>query len=305
MFDLDRLVGDYINKHNGWPVLTRSAGRGPWEAEQLHATDLMACPRAVAMRLRGDKAEPFPSQKVRQFWAANQQHELIYAALKDADLLVDCEVPVPMPNGWSGTADMILKSFHNQIRGRGGKTEDRFHVADSKNPHPNMVKYYDGYPKPDDIFQVSVYTRYLHGAPHTLENEGEVFYMPLGGAGEYKPTRFPLVPWTEIDARVRFFNEVRDNLPAIPDPLEFEVRWPKRGEPFGNRRMNRGMAGGDIVLGTSWRCSYCNYQCPNRDHQAQRVVKVSTAGGEYTMTWSKGMEKYTDAVERLLEESAK
>lgn len=253
-FDLDFLIDDYLTSVNGRPPVRWSDARETWERDLLHVTDLNACPRAVGLRLRGAVEEQRAPQESRKFVLANFQHELIYLALDWGGYLVDKEVPVPLPDGWVGTADMVLECFYDDY-------STSVNVADSKNPVAGAKKYADRYPKVEDIRQVSVYSAFLPEVYPELEAqvEGQVFYLPLGGASEWVPARFPLVGKESIIRLMEGLELVRD---AIPDPLALGIVWWKRQEYV--RKDGSKTISGDLYYSTDWRCRYCRYACPNR-----------------------------------------
>src|SRR5574343_13933 len=150
MFDIDYIIGDYLASVNGQPPIRWSEAREVWDEGVLHVSDLNACPRQVALRLRGFPAAPRPPQEARKFVLANFQHELLYRAFDWYGILIDKEIPVPMPDGWTGTADMVIDEFHDKSSVDGGTVN----VGDSKNPVAGAKKYLADYPRHEDILQV-------------------------------------------------------------------------------------------------------------------------------------------------------
>lgn len=274
-FDLDIIIADYLASVDGQPPVRWRERRRDWEQDVLHVTDLNACPRQVALRLKGANEEPRAPQESRKFALANFQHELIYLALDWAGILIDAEVPVPLPDGWKGTADMVLNDMFDSTE----EDPSRCIVADSKNPVAGAQKYASTYPKPEDVRQVSVYSLFLGEIYHALrdESEGQVFYLPLGGASRWVPTRFTLHPENDLRQRMAHLEAVRDNLPNLPDPLPLSISW-------WNRRAYTRKDGGVTVSGelyysVDWRCRYCRYECPNRElsERGQRLCRVSSS----------------------------
>jgi hypothetical protein len=282
MFDLDWLIHDYLESVNGRPPITWSDARETWDRDILHVTDLNACPRAGAYRLRGEKEEPRGPQDSRKFVLANFQHELIYQALDFGGHLIDKEVPVPLPDGWTGTADMVLTGFYDSSAGG-------VNVGDSKNPVAGAKKYIAEYPKKEDIRQVSVYSRLLSEKYPELEmqDEGQAFYLPLGGASEWVPRRFDLLDLDEIEFLMDGLTLlVRESL---PDPLPLGLYWDKRR--LYTRRDGSTTVSGDIMHGTDWRCRYCRYDCPNREaaKNPERLCHTSRKGLENLSTLGRHM----------------
>lgn len=281
-FDLDFLINDYLESVNGRPPIEWSDAREAWDRDILHVTDLNACPRAVAYRLRGEKEEPRGPQDSRKFVLANFQHELIYRALDFGGKLIDKEVPVPLPDGWTGTADCIVTGFYDS-------DVDSVNVGDSKNPVAGAKKYISEYPKREDIRQVSVYSRFLDEKYPELEyqDEGQVFYLPLGGASRWVPTRFELFDRdhliAEMDALTLLVRE------SLPDPLPLGLYWNNRR--LYTRKDGSTTVSGDIMHGTDWRCRYCRYECPNREaaENPERLCRTSSKGLENLTTLGRHM----------------
>lgn len=284
MFDIDYIIGDYLASVNGQPPIRWSEAREVWDEGVLHVSDLNACPRQVALRLRGFPAAPRPPQEARKFVLANFQHELLYRAFDWYGILIDKEIPVPMPDGWTGTADMVIDEFHDKSSVDGGTVN----VGDSKNPVAGAKKYLADYPKPEDILQVSVYSAFLPEIYRELEGqtEGQVFYLPLGGASRGLSTRFPLVPKVEVMEKMRDLEAVRDD---IPDPLPLKVFITNRREY--TRKDGTTTVSGNLYHGTDWRCSYCRYECPNRKAADEPVFLGKTG--------TKGLSELTSAGHRL------
>ncbi len=284
MFDLDHLIADYLKAVDGQPPITWTESRATWDENMLHISDLSSCPRQVALRLRRTPADDRPPQDARKFVLANFQHELLYRAFSWYGILVEKEIPVPAPDGWSGTADMVITEFFD-------KEGVNPNVADSKNPVAGAKKYLGEYPKPEDILQVSAYSAFLPQVFPDLagQTEGQVFYLPLGGASRGLATRFPLVPKDEVLAKMKELEAVRDE---IPDPLPLKVFITNRREYV--RKNGATTISGNLYYGTDWRCGYCRYECPNRE-----VAETPTYLGK---TGSKGLTDLTYRGRQLLDE---
>lgn len=298
-FNLDELIGDYLDYCNGQPPITWTEHRATWEPDTLHVSDLNACPRAVALRLRGEQEEERPPQEKRKFVLANFQHELIYKALDHANLLLDKEVPVPLPDGWSGTADFIAADFFDNTSGPSHFTVN---VGDSKNPVAGAKKYIADYPKPEDIRQVSVYSRFLGDIYPELkeQDEGQVFYLPLGGASQWVPTRFVLLEPDDIHARMTALEDVREN---VPDPLGLTLVWWRR--TVYTAKDGSQSVSGDICHAPDWRCSYCRFQCParapKREQGSPPGPKLARASGKKGLTDIQPLgRKMMDQIEEFL-----
>lgn len=285
-FDIDLTINDYLESVGGRPPIRWSDARESWDNDILHVTDLNACPLAVAKRLRGEAQEPRAPQESRKFVLANFQHELLYRALDWLGVLVDKEVPVPLPDGWSGTADMVLSEFYDE--------EDcgvKENVADSKNPVAGAKDYLASYPKPDDIRQVSVYSAFLGEIYPGLEDqtEGQVFYLPLGGASRGKETRFVLLSKNAVLEAMRSLERVRSE---VPEPLPLTIFWQNRRVYV--RKDGSSSVSGSLYHGTDWRCRYCRYACPNR--------KVAEEPHLLCKTGSKGVSDLTDLGKRMTDD---
>ena len=282
MFDIDHLIADYLASTDGQPPITWTESRATWNEDLLHISDLSSCPRQVALRLLRTPAEDRAPQEARKFVLANFQHELIYAALSWYGILVDKEVPVPVPDGWSGTADMVLTEFWDE-------EGTHVNVADSKNPVAGAKKHFGEYPRPEDILQVSAYGAFLPEMYRNLEGEGQVFYLPLGGASRGLCTRFPLLPKDEVLAKMKELEAVRDE---IPDPLPLRVFITNRREY--TRKDGTTTISGNLYHGTDWRCGHCLYHCPNRE-----IADSPTFLGK---TGSKGLTDLTYHGRQLVDE---
>lgn len=290
MYDIDFIINDYLGSVNGRPPIRWSDARETWDADVLHVTDLNACPRAVGLRLRHEKQEPRPPQESRKFVLANFQHELLYRALDWAGVLIDKEIPVPLPDGWSGTADMVLSEFHD-------KDGPAVHVADSKNPVGGAKKCFADYPKVEYIRQVSVYAYFLSEIYKELaeQTEGQAFYLPLGGASRGLSVRFALMTGSEILYEMEAFeDEVRE---SVPGPLPLKLFWQKRR--VYERKDGTKTISGTIAHGTDWRCRHCRFSCPNREVADNPEILCKSGKNGLSDLTSKGRHMVDD-IQRFL-----
>lgn len=292
MFDIDWVINDYLEAVGGQPPIRWSEARETWDDDKLHVTDLTKCPRQVALRWRRAPQDKRPPQDARKFVLANFQHELLYRAFDWLGILIDKEVPVPMPDGWSGTADMIVNEFYDKLDADHGTVN----VGDSKNPVAGAKKYLRKYPQPEDVLQVSTYSAFLPTIYRELEGqtEGQVFYLPLGGASKGLSTRFPLLTKDEVCAKMLDLERVRED---IPDPLPLRVFMTNRREY--KRKDGTTTVSGTLYYGTDWRCSYCLFACPNRQLAKEPEYLGKSGSGGFTDVQSMGR-KLSDEVEEFL-----
>ena len=262
-YDIDAIIASYLRDHGGWPDIRRAKPQ-KWDEGLLHITDLTACPRAVAMRLRGDTTEgPTPGEE-RMFWGANMMHELVYHALEYHGLLERCEVPIKLPDGWSGTADMLLPVYLTGGEGR--------HVADVKTSHPNILRYGSTLPKVEHVWQVSAYSHFLG-----IDDDAEILYFPLGGSGASITKRVRLIPGEQVEERMRELEAVREMLPDLPGVLGSVIE--HRGVRRHERLDGTVTYTADIVQRHSdWRCSYCRFACPGRGRGGSSLLARISVG---------------------------
>lgn len=217
-----------------------------WNPDKLHASDVGACPRAVAYRLLGTPEKPrsraSAANRQVMFWAGYRLHYLTYSALNWAGLLLSHETRVPMPNGWTGAFDATFKPT----------LDSETMLYGMKTVLPNALKHgYDwDYPKTKDCLQEGVYGLYLPYLKRAAEE-----YSDRAGSNTPKICEFDLAPWsakaTEVMASLE---DVRDRLPELPELLS-----PVLAPSYWKKRKLNAYYLKSLSYQADWRCGYCDY----------------------------------------------
>ncbi len=211
----------------------------------LHVTDVGDCPRKVAYKLLGHK-EVRPPQDYIMLDAGTDRHNKMYNALAHAKYDFQCEVPAPMPDGWSGTCDLLiadttdcdLKDFKT-VRAAAFRREASF----------------PEWPKPAHRQQVHIYKYWLDKrAPIGALS---IVYMDRDGSNQSQE-KAVLTEAPDVPALMAEYEAVRDALPYMPDPLKrLGLTWKDK------RPLKSGGFSADLYDGVDWRCSYCYMRdCP-------------------------------------------
>jgi hypothetical protein len=207
----------------------------------LRATDVGKCPRAVAYRLLKTPKKPRSASAAANrevmMWAAYRFHFLTYSALNWAGILVEHEYEVPLPDGWIGRSDALI---------RNGDDLWRF---DEKTVLPNALQNYRyDHPKAKDCLQLATYD-----LPEPL-GRGLIEYTDRAGSNRPEECEIDLEKWgTKVPPLMVALEAMRDSLPELPPMLD----------PTYQAHYSKGQGGrmwlSTIDCVTPWDCSYCDY----------------------------------------------
>jgi hypothetical protein len=222
-------------------------------SDRVHVSDFGRCPRSIALRITGAPKKQESDARMKMLWLADQLHELVYESLRDAGVLVGCEVEVEnLPEGISGRIDYIRREG------------DLLVVGDIKTTHPNRVRYPKSLPHPHAVKQVLTY-RHYYGA-----DRAELLYMDRGGEN---PSILVDVSDMEMDVEAEVYEllELRRKALAgeIPPLLPLEYRWIQK---YSN-------GGGQLGFGPPWQCSYCEYECEGAKRRTTLLARIAPSYG--------------------------
>jgi len=218
----------------------------------LHVTDVGDCPRKVAYKLLGHQ-EVRPPQDYIMLDAGTDRHNKMYNALAHAKYDFECEVPAPMPAGWSGTCDLLiadttdcdLKDFKT-VRAAAFKREAS----------------YPEWPKPSHCQQVHIY-KWAFNQDTKRVKALSIVYMDRDGSNQSQE-KAVLTEAPDVPALMAEYEAVRDALPYMPDPLKrLGLAWIDR-RPLKNQKDANGRTyerdkrfSADLYDASDWRCRYC------------------------------------------------
>jgi hypothetical protein len=253
VLSIDELVDDYLVAHKqllGKDVV--GTGANEFVEGTLHPSSLGYCHRRAMLSLLGKaerkRGEQEARNRRRKFELANHVHNLVYAALKYASVLVVAEKDLTplMPKvrddlKWSGRLDFVA----NLGWGR--------EAWDIKSQHPNAMRNQlaESLPKKPNMLQVGCYRRVALEECDLCNTLG-IFYQDRGGGNSPKECRFP---WTD-DLAAELSDEMElmafDAIKAI-DENELPAILPKLIDFKSYQKQ--------IVLKPNWQCNeeYCDF----------------------------------------------
>lgn len=244
----------YLDAHNGHPDLAKYFRDHAWDPDNLHISQLGTCARKQMYDLiGGEKKYRSPDSLANRelmFWQGNIIHALTVGACDWSGILVDFEQAlVGLPDGWSGTYDLVWEDRINR----------ELVLWDGKTVRPNNFNYWYLWPKHKDRLQMQGYLRYVS---HDVD-VGYIEYIDRGGSNKPFPCAI-LADNPAITGRMTVLDNYRYLLPNLPDPLEptYSLTYRK----VTNDITHRWAA---VYYGNSWECEWCDYMHGTQDKRTK------------------------------------
>lgn len=237
--DWDQILADWILA--GKPDEMFAPKNVVWEHDKLHASDVVKCPRQTALRLRGEK-EWRPPQDTIMLEAGTTRHWKLYSALRWKGIKFRYEVPIDMPEGWSGTADIIL-------------LEDEETCMDIKTQRAEAFKRearHSIWPQEHWVVQTDVYQIFRPSVKAT-----GVIVSDRDGTNQSRTIAIPTITTERIEyvkERMDYLEWVRDHVDIeLPPMLEYSMKWEKLTKTKDSWT-------GDLYYAPPWQCKVCGMQ---------------------------------------------
>lgn len=277
MYDFDFLLANWIKAGKPDPVVPEI--KEYWNPAVLHASDLGKCPLQVKLRLGGE-VEVKTDCEIIMLNAGTERHFNLYSAIKYAGIDYLCEYPVEMPEGWTGTCDLILP------------VTDYYWLYDLKTVRSNAFKMnevFNDWPKDYEIRQVHTYLYY--GAP---ASGASIIHSDRDGSN---PSQVHMVPQFNLEYESAIREEMA-MLEAVRDSDDKPPMLPRKIMWKDARLLKSGKTSGDVYDNPDWRCSYCGMEsCPQHRAQGILLMKVRDKG----VTFTKAGDRYTDQLAQFLD----
>ena len=247
----------YIEAMHGNPPIEKYFNKDEWSEDTLHISELGKCARQQMYRLSGAqkqvKSVSTLANESLMFIQANWIHALTVGALDWAGIMVNYEASLPgLPEGWSGHYDVTYEDWET----------DTIVGWDGKTVRPNAFDYSVSWPKPEHVWQVQGYMRFLPWVSYW-----QIEYIDRGGANTPQVKAVHRDD-AKIDDRMFALNVCRsailDNPTLLPNMLEpeFSIYYRKvNNEPI--RRVN------SVFVGPSWQCEWCPYHHGMQDKKTK------------------------------------